>query len=455
MKHSLEHNYQELTTAPIPKLIIKMAVPTIVSMMTTAFYNLADTYFVGQINTQATAAVGIVFPAMAIVQAIGFFFGHGSGNYISRRLGAKDSISASRMAATGFFLAFAMGVILTLLGIYFLHPLSVALGSTPTILPYTTQYLGITLIGAPFMTSALVLNNQLRFQGYALYSMFGIVTGAIINVCLDPILIFTFKMGVAGAAWATVTGQICSFILLLLIANKGNGIAIHPRHFTLNRKFGKEIIGGGTPSLMRQALASISTILLNVAAAGYSDAAVAAMSIVARVGMLINSFFIGFGQGYQPVCGFNYGASLYHRVRAGFKFCVRVGVIFLTTIAVFGLFYAEEIIGLFRQDPAVIAVGGNALRWQLIAYPFGAWTIISNMMLQTIRKSVQATLLSSARQGLFFIPLIYILPAWLGLTGVEMCQAISDLLTFLLAVPITLSVLHEIKQKEINASPLG
>ena len=450
MRHSLEHNYHQLTTAPIPGLIIKMAIPTIVTMLTTAFYNLADTYFVGRINTQATAAVGIVFPAMAIIQAIGFFFGHGSGNYISRKLGAKDTVNASRMASTGFFMAFIIGIALMIMGLSFLHSLSIGLGSTPTILPYTKQYLGITLIGTPFMAASLVLNNQLRFQGYAIYSMFGIVAGAIVNVCLDPILIFIFNLGIAGAAWATVTGQICSFILLLFIANKGSGIAISIHNFTPSWRFIKEIIGGGTPSLMRQSLASISTILLNVVAASYSDAAVAAMSIVARVGMFINSFFIGFGQGYQPVCGFNYGASLYHRVRAGFKFCVQVGIIFLSIVAIAGLFYAEEIIALFRQDPAVIDVGGNALRWQLIAYPFGAWTIISNMMLQTIRKPVQATFLSSARQGLFFIPLIYILPILFGLSGVEMCQAISDLFTFILAVPITLKVLREIKQKELG-----
>lgn len=449
MKHTTKDNYTSLTTEPVPHLITKLAVPTIISMLVTSFYNMADTYFVGKINTQSTAAVGIVFSVMSIIQAVGFFFGHGSGNYISRKLGAQETGNAEKMAATGFFLALFTGIGIAVFCLLFLTPISLLLGSTATILPYTEKYLSIILLGAPFMTSSLVLNNQLRFQGNAAYAMVGIVTGAVLNVVLDPILIFVFDMGIAGAAMATLLSQISSFVLLLYMAGRGGNIHIHYKYFTPSISFIKEIIGGGTPSLARQGLASFSTILLNVAAGHYGDAAIAGMSIVTRIGMFINSFLIGFGQGFQPVCGFNYGAGRYARVRQGFWFCVKVGFIFLLICAISGMGYAEEIVAVFRKgDPMVIAVGAAALRWQFITYPLGAWVIISNMMLQTIRKPIPATILSSARQGLFFIPLIFILPYFLGLQGVEMCQAMADLLSFFLAIPLTTHVLQEMKRKE-------
>ena len=405
MRHSTKDNYLYLTTTPVPRLIVSLAVPTIISMLVTSFYNMADTYFVGKINTQSTAAVGIVFSVMSIIQAVGFFFGHGSGNYISRKLGAQETGNA--------------------------------------------ENLGIILLVAPFMTASLVLNNQIRFQGNAAYAMVGIVSGAVINVILDPILIFVFDMGISGAALATVISQICSFSLLLYMCRKGGNIRIRFRNFTPSLAFIKEIIGGGTPSLARQGLASVATILLNVAAGAYGDAAIAGMSIVTRIAMFINAFLIGFGQGFQPVCGFNYGAGLYARVRQGFWFCVKVGFIFLLVCALAGMGFAEEIVSLFRKgDPDVIAVGAAALRWQFITFPLGSWIVMSNMMLQTIRKPVKATIISSARQGLFFIPLIFILPHYLGLQGVEMCQAVADLLTFILAIPLTCSVLNEMKRKQ-------
>ena len=431
------------------KIILLFSIPVLMGNLFQQFYNMADTYFVGKINTQSTAAVGIVFSVMSIIQAVGFFFGHGSGNYISRKLGAQETGNAEKMAATGFFWALFMGIFLAVVGLIFLTPLSLALGSTPTILPYTEKYLGIILLGAPFMTASLVLNNQIRFQGNAAYAMVGIVSGAVINVILDPILIFVFDMGISGAALATVISQICSFSLLLYMGRKGGNIRIRFKNFTPSLAFIKEIIGGGTPSLARQGLASVATILLNVAAGAYGDAAIAGMSIVTRIAMFINAFLIGFGQGFQPVCGFNYGAGLYARVRQGFWFCVKVGFIFLLVCALAGMGFAEEIVSLFRKgDPDVIAVGAAALRWQFITFPLGSWIVMSNMMLQTIRKPVKATIISSARQGLFFIPLIFILSHYLGLQGVEMCQAVADLLTFILAIPLTCSVLNEMKRKQ-------
>lgn len=447
MNTNQKSKFTLMTTAPVPSLIRKLAIPTIISMLITSFYVMADTYFVGQINTQSTAAVGISFSVMAIIQALGFFCGHGSGNYISRRLGAQDYENAEKMAATGFFCAFLVGIAVTVIGLVFLTPISSMLGSTPTIQPYTETYLGIILLGAPFMASSLVLNNQMRFQGNAIYAMFGIGLGAILNIALDPLLIFTFDMGIKGAAIATLTSQVCSFLLLLYLDSRGTNIRIRFKHFSPTPALLKEIVYGGSPSLCRQGLASLATILLNVSAGVYGDAAIAGMSIVTRICMFINSFVIGFGQGFQPVCGFNYGAGFYRRVREGFWYCVKTGIVFLTLCSVVGYIYAPEIVTWFRKDDIhVIEIGARALRWQLITLPLGAWVILCNMLLQTIRKPVQAVILSSARQGLFFIPFILILPYFLGLQGVEMCQAAADLCSFLLAIPLTVPILKSFRK---------
>ena len=445
--HTAKENYEQLTTAPIAGVITRLAIPTIISMLVTAFYNMADTYFVGKINTQSTAAVGIVFSLMSIIQAVGFFFGHGSGNYISRKLGAKDYANAEKMASTGFFYAFSFGLLIAIIGNIFLTPICILLGSTETILPYAEKYLGIILLGAPFMASSLVLNNQMRFQGNAVYAMIGIIIGAVINIGLDPLLIFVLDMGVSGAALSTIISQFCSFMVLMYMYSKGTNIKIRFRNFTPSFAYLKEITYGGIPSLSRQGLVSLSTIMLNVAAGRYGDAAIAGMSIVTRICMFINSFVIGFGQGFQPVCGFNYGAGLYKRVREGFYFCVKTGVIFLTVCSIIGYLYAPEIVSWFRKDdPSVIEIGAAALRWQLITLPLGTWVILCNMLLQTIRIPGRALVLSSARQGLFFIPLIFILPHMLGLLGVEMCQAVSDFCSFILAFPLTVPVLKRLRE---------
>ena len=452
MKQKNIDKYTLMTTAPVPRLIGSLAVPTIISMLITSFYVMADTYFVGNINTQSTAAVGISFSVMAIIQAFGFYFGHGSGNYISRKLGAREYQSAEKMASTGFFCAFIAGTLITVFGLIFLSPICKALGSTSTILPYSETYLGIILLGAPFMASSLVLNNQMRFQGKAVYAMIGSIVGAVLNIGLDPLLIFVFDMGIAGAGIATLASQICSFIILLYMDRKGENIRIRFSNFTPKLSLLKEILYGGSPSLCRQGLASTATILLNVAAGRFGDAAIAGMSIVTRICMFINTFVIGFGQGFQPVCGFNYGAGFYTRVRHGFWFCIKLGVIFLSICSIIGYIYAPEIVSWFRKEDAqVIEIGARALRWQLITLPLGTWDILSKMLLQTIRKPVRAVILSSARQGLFFIPFILILPYLLGLQGVEMCQAAADLCSFLLAIPLTIGVLKGMREDHPQA----
>lgn len=430
-----------------------MAVPTIISMLITNLYNIADTFFVGHINTQSTAAIGITFTAMFLMQAIGFFFGHGSGNYISRELGAKRHDNARNMASLGFFSCFFAGCIVCIIGLLLLQPIALGLGSTPTILPYTKRYMGIIFLGAPFFMSSLTLNNQLRLQGNARYAMVGIVTGALLNVVLDPVLIFAAGMGITGAALATVIGQVVSFCILFAMTYHAGNIPIRWTSFKFSLNGFKEIFYGGSPSFSRQGLEAISTMLLNLAAANYGDAAIAGMSVVNRVCMLIMAVIIGLGQGFQPVCGFCYGAKLYKRLREGFWFTVRLGTIFLLVCTLGGFAFTDTIIAIFRNDPEVIAVGSTALRWQLATLPFGATIMISNMMMQTCRKPWRANLLAAARRGIFFIPLVIILPTCFGLKGVEMCQAWSDTLAFLTTVWVMRGAFIEFSSEEVALQP--
>ena len=438
-------NYEFLTQAPVSRVILTMAVPTIVSMLVTCFYVIVDTYFVGQLNTQSTAAVGIVFPLMSLIQAIGSFFGHGSGAYMSRELGARRTDNASSMATTGLVYALLIGILIAVVALLFLRPLSLVLGSTPTSLPFTEQYMAIILLGAPFQIASFTLNSQLRMQGNARYAMWGIISGALLNVILDPILIFACGLQLRGAALATVIGQIVSVAVLLAMCHfrATTGVRLRPRFFSLHWHYVREIVYGGSPSLSRQGLASISVVLLNVAAAGYGDAAVAAMSIVSRVTMLVMAVIVGLGQGFQPFCGYCYGAALYNRLRHGFWFTVRVGFIFLLFFSAVFFCFAEQTIAVFRDDAIVIAVGSTALRWHLAVYPLNAYIMAGNMMLQTTRRPLRANVLSSARKGLVFIPFILILPHLFGLMGIAMCQAVCDVVTFIIAIPIVRSAFRE------------
>lgn len=438
-------NFTFLTSAPVHRVILTMAVPTIISMLVTSVYNIVTTFYVGRISTQATAAVGIAFPVMSIIQAVGFTFGQGSGNYISRELGAQRHVNARRMASTGFFSAVVTGAVLCLVGLLLLEPLVMLLGSTPTVLPYAKRYLTFILLAMPFMCGALCLNNQMRFQGNAAYAMFGILAGAVINVFLAPVFIFVMGMGITGAGLSTFVGEACSMVVLLVMTHKGGTIRIRPRDFSLRSSLFKEILAGGTPSFTRQGMASIGVALLNVAAGRFGDAAIAGMSIVGRVCFVVFAAVIGLGQGFQPLCGFCYGARLYARVREGYWFIVRLGTSFLVLVAVLGFAFSAEVVEVFRHDPKVVEVGSVALRWQLLTLPLGAVVMYTNMMMQTIRKPWQANILAASRNGLFFIPLIIILPHFLGLQGVEMCQACADMLSFVLAVPIAMSGFKALK----------
>jgi len=442
-----EQQYIRMTTAPIEPLLLKLSVPTIFSMLITSLYNMADTYFVGNLGTSATGAVGVAFSLMAVIQAIGFFFGHGSGTTISRQLGSHHAEEAGKMAASGFFLCMICGMIIAALGLIFLEPLALALGSTETILPYAMDYMRCILIAMPFMASALTLNNQLRFQGYTNYAMVGIVSGGILNIILDPIFIYVLEMGVSGAAFATAISQFVSWCLLLHGTYRAGCVAVSPRNFHPTKEHIHLIIRGGSPSLVRQSFGSVATICLNHAAGPWGDAAIAAMGIVNKIIQFFYSVMFGFGQAFQPICGFNYGAKNYDRVKKAYLFAIKIATAVLTTVGIVCFIFAPQVVSFFRDDPDVILYGALALRLQSLTLPIIPLIGMSNMMTQTIGKTMQANLLAASWQGMIFIPLALILPLFLDFLGVQLSQPLANIVTASIAFPVVRNVFREMDEE--------
>ena len=441
--------FRKMTETPIPKLILSLAAPTILSMLITSIYNLADTFFVGQISTSASGAVGVVSSLMAIIQALGFMLGHGAGSIISRSLGSQNTKAATRFASTSFFTALTFGLILAAVGLTTLPHFMMLLGSTETILPHACAYARPILIAAPLMMSSLVMNNILRYEGKASFAMIGLVTGGVLNMVLDPVFIFGFGLGTAGAGIATALSQSISFCILLSMFLRGKTVS----QFQLSAvtrspaEFGT-ILMTGLPSFGRQGLNSIGGMLLNIAARSYGDAAVAGMSIVSRIFMFIISVAIGTGQGFQPVAGFNYGARKYRRVEKACVFTMCASFCFLSVIIAACWFNAEALIKLFRDDPEVTAIARPAFRYQCCACFLQPVIVAGNMLFQSIGKSGRATFLACCRQGVFFIPLILTLPRMFGLLGIEICQPIADVLTFVVTVPFLFPFLHQLVKME-------
>ena len=441
--------FRKMTETPIPKLILSLAAPTILSMLITSIYNLADTFFVGQISTSASGAVGVVSSLMAIIQALGFMLGHGAGSIISRSLGSQNTKAATRFASTSFFTALTFGLILAAVGLTTLPHFMMLLGSTGTILPHACAYARPILIAAPLMMSSLVMNNILRYEGKASFAMIGLVTGGVLNMVLDPVFIFGFGLGTAGAGIATALSQSISFCILLSMFLRGKTVS----QFQLSAvtrspaEFGT-ILMTGLPSFGRQGLNSIGGMLLNLAARSYGDAAVAGMSIVSRIFMFIISVAIGTGQGFQPVAGFNYGARKYRRVEKACVFTMCASFCFLSVIIAACWFNAEALIKLFRDDPEVTAIALPAFRYQCFACFLQPVIVAGNMLFQSIGKAGRATFLACCRQGVFFIPLILTLPRMFGLLGIEICQPIADVLTFVVTVPFLFPFLHQLVKME-------
>ena len=454
----LEDKYREMTETPVPRLVVRLAIPSMISMVVTAFYNVVDTAFIGHLSTEATAGIGISFAYMVFIQAIGFFFGHGSGNYISRSLGARQFSQAGTMAAVGFFSPIILGTIAALICLPLLPQLATLLGAPANVVPYACNYLRYILIASPFMMSALTLNNQLRLQGNARFGMIGIVSGAILNIALDPLFIYVFKLGVSGASLATAISQLFAWFLLLRGTMKSESVHIRLSNFKPSWAAYREILAGGLPSLFRQVFNCTSVIMLNYAAAHYApigqeDSSVAAFAVVSRTTMFASSLILGFTQGFQPVCGFNYGARLYARVKQSYLFTLIVTTSMLTVLSLLGYLCAPQIVAIFRsEDPVLLDIGIQALRWQCVVFPLCTLATATNMLFQNIRLTFPATLLAIGRQGLFFIPALIILPHPLGLQGVEMSQAVADLCTCLLAIPFAIWITRKLSKQESLAS---
>lgn len=435
-----ETQYDMMTGTPVEKLILKLGLPTTISMLVTSIYNMADSYFVGDIGTSASGATGIVFGLMAILQAVGFMFGHGAGSIISRKLGAKDIDGARKYSATSFYSALTAGFVILILGIVFLNPLMKLLGSTDTILPYARIYAACILSAAPAMVSSCVMNNILRYEGRAFFAMIGLTTGGILNIFLDALFMRGFGMGILGAGLATAISQYISFcILLSMFLRKKTQSSFEFKYARFDAPTVGEIITTGLPSLARQGLGSISTMVLNNTAGIYGDAAIAAMSIVSRICMFFFSVCLGIGQGFQPVAGFNFGAKKYSRVKKGFFFTVIFATVAIGIFATVGFFNAEKLVSIFRDDSKVIAIGRVALKAQCAALFFVPFCVCNNMLFQSIGYKVNATLLSTLRNGVCFIPVIIVLQKISGITGIQMAQATADVVTFFICIPFTIN----------------
>ena len=450
MHHSAKDNYVHLTTTPVPRLITSLAVPTIISMLVTSIYNMADTFFVSQLGTSASGAVGIIFSAMAIIQALSFMIGIGSGNYIARLIGAGNRELAEKLASIGFFTGFGMGLVITVLGTANIHALVMMLGSTVTIAPYAEAYASYILLASPFMMTSFIMNNILRFQGKALFAMVGITTGGILNIVLDPVFIFGMDMGTAGAALATGISQFVSFCILLAMCNlRKDCISIDIRKFRPTLRLYGQILYGGIASLGRQGIASVATIIMNIMAQPYGDAAIAAMSIVNRFMMFVGSAMIGFGQGFQPVCSYCFGAGMYRRVKEACVFCIKVSTAVLFVFAVIGLIFSGNIVAVFRKDDMdVIRIGTLALRLQLCTLPLMGITVMGNMTPQSMGYGTWATVVSTARQGWFLIPLLLILTPAIGILGIQIAQPLADIGTTILAIWVLRLIFKDLLLKE-------
>lgn len=443
-----DRKYRQMTEEPIRPLVLGLAWPSIVSNLVTTVYNLADTYFIGRISTAAEGAIGVAFVVMTLIQAGGFYFGQGTGNAMSRYLGRRDQAMADTMATLGVAGALAFGAVLAVLGHLFLDPLCRLAGATDTILPYARTYISLILVGAPWMCAALTLNMQLRFEGESTYAMVALCAGAALNFGLAPLLIFVADLGIAGAGLATIICQFLSFVLLVAGMQRSHVARLSLRSLRLTPAYAREVNNGGVPSLARQLVSGFATTVLNNAARPYGDAAIAAIAIVQRVVSFGNYVQIGIGQGFQPVCGYNYGAKRYRRVTEGMRFAIRASFLIVAGISVLTFAFAPQIAAFFRDDPEVVDIATTTLRFQSVTLAFTGVAMVTNFALQTTGRMWRATFLGLCRLGFVLAPVVFVASRLLGLLGVEMAQSISDVVTVCIAVPMARGVQRELEAAE-------
>lgn len=444
--------FRQMTEEPIRPLILSLAAPSIASNLVTSLYNLCDTFFVGSLGTSAEGAIGISFVVMTAIQAVGFGMGQGTGNAISRHLGARQRERACVMATNGLVWTLSIGALIALVGNVLIEPICRLAGSTETILPYAKTFVGIILLGAPFMCSSLMLNMQLRFEGEALHAMIAIVTGALLNIALEPLLIYGAGLGIAGSAIATVICQFVSFSILVWQIQRVGITPLSPKWLRRpTRSALRTIVNGGLPSLVRQCMLGVATTLLNGAARPFGDAAIAALAVVQRIAGIGNYVQIGIGQGFQPVIGYNFGARIYGRIREGYRFSVGTAFVAVALMSVFSFAFAPQLVGLFSSDPEVIGIGTLALRVESVTLPITGTAMITNFLLQTMGRMWRATVLGACRLGLVLGPVVLVLPPLLGLLGVQLAQPVTDVITFLVALPMAASALRDLARGENEA----
>lgn len=448
-----QKNYIRMTETPVLKLILSLAVPTTVSMLITSIYNTADTFFVSKISVSASAATGIVFSLMAILQAFGFMFGHGAGSNISRLLGARNNERAYVFASTSFFLSLLAGAVIAVFGLIFIRPLMFLLGSTDTIVQDAVDYAVFILIGAPALVSSCVMNNILRYEGRASYAMVGLTTGGILNMALDPLFIFVFRMDIKGAGLATALSQYISFVILLMPFVRGKTSSRFALKY-ITKKFEdvRNIIITGLPNLIRQGLTAIAATVLNTLAAFHGDAAIAAFSITNRCANIIFAFAIGLAQGFQPVAAFNYGAKKYTRVIKATLYTMCGAIL---TVAVLGglcFFNTEKVISLFREEQTILDVGSSALKFMcggMVVLPVSA---IGSMLFQSTGQKGRAAFIAMLQSGLLYIPIMYIFNYFFSLKGLEASQATAYLLASFITLPLVIRFLVKLKNQEASSS---
>lgn len=431
-----EIHYKKMTETPVARLVITLGIPTTISMLITSIYNMADTYFVGTLGKSAQAATGILFTLQAIIQAIAFMLGQGSGTMVSKSLADKNTDEASGYVSSAFFLGGFCGLILTVFGLIFLSPFMKLLGSTDTILPYACDYGMWVLISCPFMICSLVLNNCLRYEGMAFYSMIGLTTGGLLNILGDYLLVP--RLGVYGAGLSTAVSQFISFVILVFYHTKKAQSSVSVKYISKNLSLYTTVFKVGFPAMIRQGLSSISHGLLNNLTKPFGDAAIAAMSVVNRFSMFVLCVGLGIGQGFQPVASFNYQAKKYRRVKKGLIVTIVTGFILVSILAVPGFIFAKQIVCAFQKNPEVIEIGTYALKWATAGVLFLPLSVPVNMLYQSIRKVGISSFLSLMRSGLSFIPTLIIGTYFFGLAGIQTAQPISDMITGLISIPFTI-----------------
>jgi len=438
-----EKQYQNMIYSPIPKLVTSLAVPATISNMITVLYNTADTYFVSQINASASAAVGVVYSIMAVLQAVGYGLGMGASSLVSRLLGKKLNQEANVFASSSFFASFLAGLLVGGLCLSVLQPLLKLIGASDTMMPYAIPYARIILLAAPLSCSTFVLSALMRSEGNAKLCMWSSLFGSVLNIILDPILIFYCDMGSGGAALATVISQVVNWGILFGAYCTGRSIVkLHPKSISHSWRTYKNVIVTGSPTILRQSIGSLASTALNVSAVVYGDATVAALTIANKIYTLVRQMIMGIGSGFQPVAGYNYGAGQKKRAFGAFRFSVLLGSCICVTAAICIGIFAEPIIRWFNDSPDVVRIGTQTLLISCAAMPFLAFSTYVNQLYQCLGFFKIAGLLASCRQGIFYLPIIFILPKFIGVLGVQSTQALADILTFLVCVPFAIRFYH-------------